>query len=429
MSTLSTSAAEPGGDDASLSSEDGAIGFSPEDRERTIPLRVADLNHLLKSDPHLSDEDRERWTQFSRLVAAVFHHEFHGKLQELKERYAPLDPDSDCVNLHDHSRMLTDDVDESFLELFEQTLIRANYRRLDVEALKEAVSAPNELGLNYVPNFKLFEHLKVYVRGDAKLSRTVRGIASGFRKRTVVYNGYQRLVVAIKFRPGKHLVDYVRADALYLRMFKDVPHVDMEMHLPEQGTKVRMRLIDKAQIASPFAVSIPTVAFKLMGAAILTTSFGIATLVAAPLSAGLNSFFGFQRAKQRHLHRMIRHLYYLTLANNASVVTRIIDCAEEEETKEALLAYFVLWRGAHDVKPWDQARLDSNVETLLRERAGLSVDFEVGDALQKLYRLGLITNDSRGHLASLPIADAIAELDRQWDSYFARGLGGREAAP
>ncbi|MBV8228733.1 MAG: DUF3754 domain-containing protein, partial [Planctomycetaceae bacterium] len=38
----------------------------------------------------------------------------------------------------------------------------------------------------------------------------------------------------------------VRSDVLYLRMFKDVPHVDMEMHLPERGTKVEMRWIDKA---------------------------------------------------------------------------------------------------------------------------------------------------------------------------------------
>ena len=41
-------------------------------------------------------------------------------------------------------------------------------------------------------------------------------------------------------------------------MFKDVPHVDMEMHLPEQGTKVRMRWIDKAQIASPLVMGLPT---------------------------------------------------------------------------------------------------------------------------------------------------------------------------
>ncbi len=75
----------------------------------------------------------------------------------------------------------------------------------------------------------------------------------------------------LKFKEemAKKIGPYVRTDRLYLRMFKDVPHVDMEMHLPEQGTKVKMRWLDKAQIASPFAVSLPTVAFKLIGGGLL----------------------------------------------------------------------------------------------------------------------------------------------------------------
>ena len=130
-------------------------------------------------------------------------------------------------------------------------------------------------------------------------------------------------------------------------MFKDVPHVDMEMHLPEQGTKVRMRWIDKAQIASPIVMGIPTLVVKLLAAAALSP-MALGGLIVAPISAGVNSFFGFQRAKQKHLMTMIHQLYYLTLANNASVLTRLIDSAEDEEYKEAMLAYFFLWRAAGD---------------------------------------------------------------------------------
>ena len=77
----------------------------------------------------------------------------------------------------------------------------------------------------------------------------------------------------MKFKPDTKLDPFVRSDVVYLRMFKDVPHVDMEMHLPEQGTKVRMRWIDKAQIASPLVMGIPTLAFKIFG-----IGFGIASL-------------------------------------------------------------------------------------------------------------------------------------------------------
>ena len=86
-----------------------------------------------------------------------------------------------------------------------------------------------------------------------------------FLKRTVQLDAYQRLIIALKFKPDPKLDPFVRSDVVYLRMFKDVPHVDMEMHLPEQGTKVRMRRIDKAQIASPLVVGLPTLAFKVLG--------------------------------------------------------------------------------------------------------------------------------------------------------------------
>jgi hypothetical protein len=202
-------------------------------------------------------------------------------------------------------------------------------------------------------------------------------------------------------------------------MFKDVPHVDMEMHLPEQGTKVRMRLVDKAQIASPLAVSVPTVLAKLAFASFaLMTPIALGTFIIAPLSAGVNSFFGFHRAKQRHMHRMIRHLYYLTLANNGSVINRIIDAAEEEEFKEALLAYFFLWRGASDPEPWTEQRLDQQIEAYVHAKTNHHIDFEIGDALGKLIRLGLVQRDCQGCLFASPPERALEILDEQWDDYF-----------
>jgi hypothetical protein len=223
------------------------------------------------------------------------------------------------------------------------------------------------------------------------------------------------MVVALKFKAGEDIGPFVRSDLLYLRMFKDVPHVDMEMHLPEQGTKVRMRWIDKAQIASPLALGIPTLALKLILG--LTTPFAIGALM-VPFSAGVNSFFGFQRAKHRHLSSMIQKLYYMTLANNGSVVTRLIDSANDEEYKEAMLAYYFLWRGSEDGEPWNVHRLDAHIENFLQEKTGISIDYEIADALGKLFRLGLAHRDPKGHLHVTPIEEAIATLRQHWDKTF-----------
>lgn len=386
------------------------------EREKVIPVRTGDMTRLLLAEPGLSALEGTQLEQLGQMLRSVFHFEFLAKLEELKELYAPLDPDSDCLNLESFSRVRDEGSDEAFLTAFEAALVRANYHALEMKALEAAISAPNEQGLNFVPDFELFEHLKVYVRGNTRITRVARNLKSKFRKRIVVHEAYRRMVVILKFKPAPKLDKYARSDVVYLRLFKDVPHVDMEMHLPEQGTKVKMRLIDKAQIASPLATGIPTALFKLFFATITLSPWVLAPLLAGPITAGVNSFFGFQRAKQRHLHKMIRHLYYLNMATNASVITRIIDSAEEEEYKEALLAYFFLWRRASE--SWDRHRLDAQVEAFLLEKTGVSIDFEIGDALDKLTRLGLLRPDPTGRLQAIPIDRALVSLDKRWDHYF-----------
>ena len=100
---------------------------------------------------------------------------------------------------------------------------------------------------------------------------------------------------------------------------------------------------------------------------------------------------------------MIHKLYYLTLANNASVLTRLIDSAEDEEYKEAMLAYFFLWRGAGEPEPWTVRRLDARIERLpAARRPAIEINFEVADALTKLFRLGLAHRDASGGLHATP---------------------------
>ena len=389
-------------------------------RERALPIRPGDLTRLLMAQPELTGDEREKMGKLGPLLGALFHSEFFTRLRELKELYSPLDPDSDYIRLPKHSRIRTDSSDEEFLVPFEATLDRANYRRLEDGIIEEAVKAPNEMGLTYVPDFKQFEHLRIYVRGYTQISRVFRGPRTKFRKRTMLLDAYQRLVIALKFRDGLDLGPFTRSDVIYLRMFKDVPHVDIEMHLPEQGTKVKMRWIDKAQIASPVFMGLPTLAMKIFGLsfAALGNPMLLAPLMAVPVTAGMNSFFGFHRAKNKHLSSMIRNLYYLTLANNGSVLNRLVDSAEEEEYKEAMLAYYFLWRRLDQPEEWTMEQLDSHIEAFLKSVSNVEINFEIADALGKLFRLGLAKRDAQGRLHALTIDQALVALDERWDRTF-----------
>jgi hypothetical protein len=406
---------EDAGDYAPSAAE--IVPFQAQGHERVVPIRAADLERFIINDPDLAPSDKLLWERLCRLLSAVFHHEYHSWLASLKDLYAPIDPDSECVSIARGSRALTETADEAFLQPFESAMIRANYQVLEMAELRRAIEAPNERGLNYMPDFELFEHLRVYARGRTRVERSIRNIGTHFRRKTIELEAFQRLVVALKFRATKDLGPFARTDVVYLRLFKDVPFVDMEMHLPEQGTKVRMRAIDKAQIASPLLVGLPTLALKLLKMTLLSP-LGWTGLLIAPVSAGVNSFFGFQRAKQKHLHHMIRNLYYLTLANNASVLSCIIDSAEEEDRKEALLAFYVLWKRRDSTWGVNKEQLDEAVEKLLTEQTGAEVDFEVVDALGKLLRLGLVTRGTDGTLRPISLEEALIVLDEQWDNQF-----------
>ena len=384
-----------------------------DDRERSLPIRQGDLTSLLLAEPEVSTEDREKLSEFGRLLGATFHSKFFTILKELKDYYAPLDPDADFVTIEGHSRTLEEGSYDAFLKTFSSALERANYNPLSRETLEQAIMAPNELGLTYVPDFELFDYLTVYVRGFTQIAREIRTVKTRFKKRVVLMDAYQRMIIALKFKDGLELGPLVRSDVFYLRMFKDVPHVDMEMHLPEQGTSVRMRKVDKAMIASPVATGIPTILVKVLFAAALPKTVLIPLLL-APVSAGVRSYFGFRQAKQKHLLTMIHRLYYLTLGNNASVITRVVDSAEDEEYKEAMLAYYFLHMGATDGQPWTVSKIDNHIEHFLQERTNVEINFEIGDALSKLFRLGLAHRDSQGILEATPIEQALQILKR-WD--------------
>jgi hypothetical protein len=87
---------------------------------------------------------------------------------------------------------------------------------------------------------------------------------------------------------------------------------------------------------------------------------------------------------------------------------------EEEESKEAILAYYFLLTAE---EPLGKAALDNAIENWFETRWNCAIDFEIDDALQKLLTLGLVKEDD-GRFSAIPIAEGIRLLDQRWDNYF-----------
>jgi hypothetical protein len=97
-----------------------------------------------------------------------------------------------------------------------------------------------------------------------------------------------------------------------------------------------------------------------------------------------------------------------------SSISNFIDAAEEEEFKEAVLAYyFLLVSGAGLTR----LELDRAVEKWLAERWNCHINFEVDDALKKLERLGIISILA-DKIRCRFLEDAKRHLDKSWDNFF-----------
>jgi len=213
-----------------------------------------------------------------------------------------------------------------------------------------------------------------------------------------------------------------------------VPKADLEMLFP--NSEIRMKTIDKLIIGVPAAVSGAVVVVTKLGASLAL----VASLVAfwlglrsasvdiqqghlVALGLGLAALGGFlfkqfnkfKNRKLRFMKALAENLYFKNLDNNAGVFHHLIDAAEEEEFKEALLAYLFLERNEGGLT---RPQLDAAVETWLAKDWDCEIDFEVDDALAKLERWGLVTRRN-DRLVVLPLPEAKARLDQLWDNFFA----------
>ena len=434
-----------------MSRAGGKIDALPADtpREHFIPLRPAELVQKLADDPAVTIFEREQFRQFCQLIEATIHHEYRTRLEALKAAYAPFDPDGDSgsVAVGGSSRNATEGVPYSYsaegvrysaervpcsarklFEQFDALLMRANYRRLSREELEQAVREPNHTGLHLKLNLDIFERLEIYVRGDFTVAKTSRTWRSLWRETAANVPIHRRLALIFRLKQVTPATDPLDTRAVVLKLFKDIPQQDVETLLP--GACIRIGWVEQAKIVLPTLSGVGLTLFKLLkGAAAVAfvSLYGLIAflaLVSGAVGYGLRSFHGYLRTREKHQLNLTRHLYFQNLDNNSGVIYHLLAEAEEQEFREIVLAYWLLWRGG--LSGATSRQLDIAAEAWLDERCGLTIDFEVGDALAKLQRLGLAHSTptrsvSEGVLPrwrALDIEAALAALDQAWDECF-----------
>ncbi len=398
---------------------------------RFIPYRKHDIVEMCLQDNLLPGQE-EIFRKLYRILDSTFHFEFHQTLESLKDSYAPFDPDSD-TRRYENAAVTSG---AKFIDLLRDLLEKANYECITKEDIDQAMKEYSLFKIRLHVDFNEFDELMLFSRGESIKYETIPRFLGLFPK-TIKFINYDRMVMYIRFREErrKSKVQYpsLKYGFTLLKLFQNVPKSDLEMLFP--NTNIRMRTIDKLMIGIPAAVS---------GFIVLTTKVGVSLVLLASLIrfwlgfsnqsveinktvilvlfAGLAAFGGyiwkqistFKNRKLMFMQALTQNLYFKNLDNNSGVFHRIIDDAEEEECKEAILAYYFLLTSE---APLQKKEIDLKVENWLETKWNCSVDFEIDDALNKLARLNLV-NEVNGKFTAISIQNGISILDRRWDDFF-----------
>lgn len=407
-------------------------------KARFIPCSRQDIVRLLLNEKQLDASDRDKLNVICNLLMHVYHFEFHQTLETLKDCYAPVNPDTDTQITFPISKAELEEKEKHLFVVLNDLLDKANFEKITDTDIAQAMVEESLFNIKLTVDFDDFEQILFFRRGESLRQETLVSLL-GLRKRTIEFINYDRVVMIVKFKPQSYFDQkargqlYFKPNSTIIKYFCNIPRCDLEMLFP--NTEVRMKPIDKLMIGVPAAVGgVIMLATKLgttllLSGALITFWMGMhdepvelnqTNLLALAIGfATLGGFLwkqfsNFKNRKIRFMKTLTDNLYFKNLDNNMGVFHRLIDTAEEEECKEAILAYYFLLISN---KPLNASELDQTIEGWFQTSLSVAVNFEIEDALQKLLKLGLITFVSN-RFQAVPLEKVMQVLDQTWDNYF-----------
>ena len=413
--------------------------MTPE-RDRFIPVRKADILDALIDHGRIAGAvERDQFRQLCRILTAIFHYDYFEQLEKLRHAYFYFDPELDRHPVFSRATL-----QQAYAELIESliaVLKDANFVELSAEEVEAAHRESAAVAVATEAPLDDFRDVRFFRRGHHQESFHVKRWF-GLRDQKLEAVAYDDVVLLASMKSPDEIASgrerdrlskrHMRPGSILIKYFRDIACADLKSLYPD--ARVVMTTFDKLFLAVPaIAGAIPillniastiTVLFLVIGfylgmSAAVEDSEMKAALAALSGLVALGGFIArqwvkYQRQSLKHQMQITDKIYYRNINNNAGIFDYIIGAAEEQECKEAFLAYYFLRTMP---SPPTQTELDEHIEQWLRDTFGVDVDFEVDDALAKLDRLELLRRDGE-RLSVPPPESALARLDYVWDNYF-----------
>jgi hypothetical protein len=426
---------------ARLSAFDEIMPESERGRERFIPVtRFALLDRLTAPGtwPEPQAQDARR---FFRYLDHWRRQRYNAQLHQLEETYEPFSPDSDLLMTRTFSPEERHVMQKRVLEGMMRILEQANYVRIDHNDVETILTRESAYGLDLHVDLDAFDEVLLYYRGATSKRDHRRRWHRFYLKEEFDIPIFQRLFLLFKLKPFEVRVRQVmqtdklnrreaekavkrqRAtmppevdeDNIYMKLFKNIPRSDIEMVFP--NTQVRFRLLDKLWLGATAGGGLGLGAVGAAGKIALLATNPIAALGAVVGLGGVafRQATNFINQKQRYMVVMAQNLYFHAMADNRGVMLKLAARAAEEDIKEEMLLYSVLAK--ERARRQDLPDIDAAIEQYLSASFGVTVNFDIPDALQRLIADGIVTERSDGMLSTLPPREAALHIDQKWDAF------------
>jgi hypothetical protein len=421
---------------------------APEQQDRFIPLRKSDIVGGLVAEGRLDDAGQANLRQFARMLGAIFHYQYFEELDRLREAYFHFDPEVDPLACGPAK-----DLEAAYRSLSEElvrVLTDANFIEITHDEITRAFAEHALVRVRIKAPVEDYRDVRMFRRGHHTETIYIPSWF-GLRKRPLGVEVYDDVVLMIatksdgatpagarkalaSARRGKQKI---RGGAVLFKYFRHIARGDLEALFP--NVRVVMSLSDHLTLGVPALVGGVPILLKL--ASTLTVLFLVAgfylgltgtigdndteqALAALSGLFALGAFLlrqwgNFHRQSLIHQKQLTDNIYYRNVNNNSGIFNYLVGEAEEQDWKEALLAYYGLLTAETALT---REALGARIAELLAHVFGVSAAFEVDDALARLKRLDLLSETDGGFSVS-PLPDALARLDKEWAEFFGPAAG------
>lgn len=400
-------------------------------REHFIPIRYEVMLDKILERSSLSEQEQKEIRYLGLMFEEHYHLDYHQDFLKLKDAFAPFNPDKETVYELEFSEEDKAQKRKILLDGIQKFLEVSNYRLMTQEDFNKCLTLQPFGGLSVQVDTKHFKEFHVYYRGvrEVEVTDTFFWILKHKRKtlqfcRIFVLAEYktnptEEEVKEIKAKGEKPVfVPEEQAGTIIAKQFRDVPIEHLKIVAPE--VKLNLPLFDKFKVGGTFFAGFGTAFLKLIYAAAFSIVV-FAVLLVGIILAFLKGIFGFLNSRTKCMKKFSESLYHKSLSNNVAAVNMLLDQAETQEVKEALLAYYILY--VHRDSQLTMKEMDDYAEAELKDAFNFDIDFEEDDALRKLIEKQLVTvhpgdtEETTRYQILLPIKAALQQLDSIWDNY------------